>query len=107
MGKKMMALVGIGAGYLLARKELRENPEGPVATVINKVRTNSTVERVSSRAKEKTGEAVRRQGEVITDKIADAVKERLFGAPTQKTREPEIVDIDIEDISDSTSTRQW
>ena len=32
-------------------------------------------------AQARVAQAVRQQGEAVTDKVADAVKERLFGAP--------------------------
>lgn len=100
MGKKMIALIGIGAGYVLARKEMRENPTGPVATVVNKITTNPTVSKASAKARQKTGEVLRKQGEAVTDKVADAVKERLFGGASGSKRqaEPEYVDIHVEEV---------
>lgn len=96
MGKKMIALVGIGAGYVLARKEMRENPTGPVATVIKKVTTNPAVVKAKEATKAKASGVIRKQGEAVTDKVADAVKERLFGAPRT---EPDYVDVQVEDVS--------
>lgn len=96
MGKKMIALVGIGAGYVLARKEMRDNPTGPVATAINKVTTHPSVVKASEATKAKAQGAIKKQGEAVTDKVADMVKERLFGL--ERKSEPDYVDVHVEEV---------
>ena len=107
MGKKLLALVGIGAGYYLVRKQLRENPEGTAAKVVRSVKENPAVQKTASKVTEKSSDFVRKQGEAITDKVADSIKERLFGvAPQQSVHTPgsatntapEDVDVVVEEV---------
>ena len=107
MGKKLLALVGIGAGYYLVRKQLRENPEGAAAKVVRSVKENPAVQKTASKVTEKSSEFVRKQGEAITDKVADSIKERLFGVAPQQTGQtgegvkdatPEDVDVVVEEV---------
>ena len=39
-------------------------------------------------ASDRAGQFVRRQGEAVTDKVADAVKERFFAGPTNHAAAP-------------------
>ena len=97
MGKKLLTVLGIGAGIALVRREVRENPEGGVAKTVNAVTSNPQVRRAGRATKQKASEVFRRQA--ITDKIADAVKERLFGVPVTNKTNPEFVDVQIEEIT--------
>lgn len=99
MGKKLLTVLGIGAGIALVRREVRENPEGGVAKTVNAVTSNPQVRRAGRATKQKASEVFRRQGEAITDKIADAVKERLFGVSVTNKTNPEFVDVQIEEIT--------
>lgn len=99
----MLALIGIGAGYVLARKEMRENPTGPVATVVNKVAGHPTVVKAKEQTKEKASSTLRKQGEAVTDKVADMVKDRLFG--TASKAEPDYVDVQVEEVTPASSPR--
>lgn len=94
MAKKLLTLLGIGAGVLLVRRELKNNPEGPVAKTVNNVTSNPTVMKATETAKSKASEVLRNQGEKVTDKVAEAVKERLFGVQPQ----PETVDVEVEEV---------
>lgn len=94
MAKKLLTLLGIGAGVLLVRRELKNNPEGPVAKTLSTVANNPTVAKATESAKNKAGKVLRNQGEKVTDKVAEAVKERLFGVPPQ----PETVDAEVEEV---------
>lgn len=99
MGKKLLTVLGVGAGIALVRREIRENPEGGVAKTVNAVTSNPQVRRAGEATKKKASEIFRRQGEAVTNKIADAVKERVFGVvPSDKTN-PEFVDVEIEEIT--------
>ncbi|MDU0968505.1 MAG: YtxH domain-containing protein [Actinomycetaceae bacterium] len=97
MGKKTLAVIGIGAGYVLARKEMKENPTGPVATAINKVTTNPTVVKAKEQARVKAQETLRQQGEAVTDKVADVIKDRLFGTSNTKTQ-ADYIDVEVEEV---------
>ena len=99
MGKKLLTVLGVGAGIALVRREIRENPEGGLAKTVNAVTSNPRVRRAGEATKNKASEIFRRQGEAVTNKLADAVKERVFGvAPAGKTN-PEFVDVEIEEIT--------
>lgn len=84
MAKKILTLLGIGAGVMLVRKEMRENPDGTLAKTVDKVATNPTVKRTVDSTKRKASDIIRQQGEAITDKIAEAIKERLFGVSNRE-----------------------
>ena len=99
VGKKLLTVLGIGAGIALVRRELRENPEGGVAKTVNAVTSNPQVRRAGDVTKQKASEIFRRQGEAVTDKIEDVVKERIFGVAPASNSEPEFVDVEIEEIT--------
>ena len=90
MGKKLLTVLGIGAGIALVRREIRENPEGGVAKTVNAVTSNPQVRRAGDATKQKASEIFRRQGEAVTDK---------FGVTPASKSEPEFVDVEIEEIT--------
>lgn len=99
MGKKLLSLIGIGAGTLLVRKELKKNPEGSLAKVISSVTENPAVKKATETTKNKATKVIQKQGEAVTDKVAEVVKERLFGAqPKSNDPEPIYVDVEVEEI---------
>ena len=101
MGKKLLALVGIGAGYYLVRKQLRDNPEGAAAKVVRTVKENPTVQKTTHKVTEKGSEFVRKQGEAITDKVADSIKEGLFGV--ESTDSKNVSEVATEDANTPTA----
>lgn len=102
MGKKLTVLAALGAGYYFARKELREHPDGTFARSLRSVTENPKVVNVTNKTKEKVSEKVREQGEVVTDKVADAVKERLFRPNEPQQEKPEYVDVEVEEVVERT-----
>jgi len=68
MAGKIPFILGLGAGYVLGTRAGRAQYER-IKTAASKVAEQ---------------QAVRTQGEAVTEKVADAVKERLFGAPSSK-----------------------
>lgn len=104
MGKKMIAVLGIGAGYVLARREMRNNPDGPIAVAVRRITENPTVTQARNTAKLKASEQLRIQGERITDKVAESIKNRLFGieerARADSSTGAEYVDIEVEEVSE-------
>ena len=74
--------VGFGIGYVLGTRAGREQYER-ICHFAAKVRRFPVVARPLDAAGEKVSSLVRNQGEKITDKVADAVKERLFRMPAQ------------------------
>nr|WP_223875336.1 hypothetical protein [Nanchangia anserum] len=76
---------------------MRENPEGPVATVVDKVTGHPSVVKAKEQTKAKASHTIRKQGEAVTDKVADMVKDRLFGATTKT--EPDYVDVHVEEVT--------
>lgn len=98
MGKKLAVLAAAGAGYYFLKKELKNNPNGPLARAIRSVTENPKVVDVTNKTKEKVGEKVREQGEVVTDKVAEAVKDRLFRPADGHDNRPEYVDVQVEEI---------
>ena len=82
MGTKTGILIGVGIGYVLGARAGRERYE-PIRAGASKVRRFPIVARPLDAAGQKVSDIVRAGGEQVTDKVADAVKERLFGAPAQ------------------------
>ena len=82
MGTKTGILIGVGIGYVLGARAGRERYE-QIRAGASKVRRFPIVARPLDAAGQKVSDIVRAGGEQVTDKVADAVKERLFGAPAQ------------------------
>lgn len=80
MGMKFGVLVGLGIGYVLGTRAGREQYER-IREASHRLRRTPLVARPLDAAGQKVSDIVRAQGEAVTDKVADAVKERLFGAP--------------------------
>ncbi|WP_231367324.1 MULTISPECIES: YtxH domain-containing protein [unclassified Schaalia] len=84
MGMKMGLVVGLGVGYVLGTRAGREQYD-KIRTVASKVRRVPIVAKPLDAAGAKASDIVRAQGERVTDKVADMVKERLFGAPASSS----------------------
>ena len=80
MGTKTGILIGLGIGYVLGTRAGRERYE-QIRANASKLRRFPVVARPLDAAGQKMSDLVRAGGEQVTDKGADAVKERLFGAP--------------------------
>ncbi|WP_115728353.1 YtxH domain-containing protein [Actinomyces culturomici] len=96
MGTRIGILLGLGAGYVLGTRAGREQYE-KIRETATKVRRLPVVAKPLDRAGERVSDMVRAQGERVTDKVADAVKERLFGAPAT----PKVVDAESDTPSSS------
>ena len=72
MTSKLPFVIGLGAGYVLGTRAGRAQYE--------------RIKTAASRVAEKP--FVRRQGEAVTNKVADAVKERFFAGPTNRAAAP-------------------
>lgn len=84
MGTKIAVLVGLGVGYVLGARAGRERYE-KIREKASKLRRFPIVAKPLDKAGDQVSSFVRAQGERVTDKVADAVKERLFGMPTAST----------------------
>ncbi len=85
MGTKFGLVLGLGIGYVLGARAGREQYERIKAGAM-RIRAVPVVAAPLDRAGEKISDLVRLQGEKVTDKVADAVKERLFGVPAQNAQ---------------------
>ena len=83
MGTKRGLLIGVCIGYVLGARAGRERYD-QIRAAAAKVRRFPVVARPLDAAGQKVSDIVRAGGEQVTDKVADAVKERLFGAPASK-----------------------
>ena len=83
MGTKRGLLIGVCIGYVLGARAGRERYD-QIRAAAAKVRRFPVVARPLDAAGQKVSDIVRAGGEQVTDKVADAVKERLFGAPSSK-----------------------
>ena len=86
MGTKTGILIGVGIGYVLGTRAGRERFEAlmRIRLSASKLRRVPIVARPLDAAGQKMSDLVRAGGEQVTDKVADAVKERLFGAPASQ-----------------------
>ena len=91
MGTKTGILIGVGIGYVLGTRAGRERYE-QIRAGASKIRRFPVVARPLDAAGQKVSDFVRAGGEQVTDKVADAVKERLFRMPAP---EPEITEDDL------------
>ncbi|MDO4260260.1 MAG: YtxH domain-containing protein [Actinomycetaceae bacterium] len=80
MGTKFGLILGLGIGYVLGTRAGREQYER-IRAGASRLRQVPVVAKPLDRAGEKLSDVVRAQGEAVTDKVAEAVKERLFGMP--------------------------
>lgn len=81
MASKIPFILGLGAGYVLGTRAGRAQYERMRSTATRLVEQPFVRDRVEA-ASSRANAFVRRQGEAVTDKVADAVKERLFGSPS-------------------------
>ena len=81
MASKIPFILGLGAGYVLGTRAGRAQYERLKSAATRVTESTAVRERVGA-AQTRLHDVVRQQGEVVTDKVADAVKERLFGQPT-------------------------
>ena len=77
MAGRLPFIVGLGAGYVLGTRAGRAQYE-KLRSGAAKVMEQPFVRRRVDSVSERVSEAVRAQGEIITDKVADHIKERLF-----------------------------
>ena len=84
--------MGTKTGILIGRERYEQIRAGA-----SKVRRFPIVARPLDAAGQKVSDFVRAGGEQVTDKVADAVKERLFGAPASQP-----TTVDTQDTSSRT-----
>ena len=87
MASKIPFILGLGAGYVLGTRAGRAQYERIKAAATRIVERPSVRNKVDS-ASTKASNFVRQQGEAVTDKVADAVKERFFAGPTNRAAAP-------------------
>ncbi|AOZ73341.1 hypothetical protein BK816_08710 [Boudabousia tangfeifanii] len=105
MARKLGLLLAAGVGYVLGSKAGRERYE-QIKNVAGNIRQHPVVSKPLDKAAQNVSEAVRRQGEAITDSMAEAVKSRLFGvSPNQQpTNKAEYIDVEIEEVVEADGT---
>ena len=101
MGTKTGILIGLGIGYVLGTRAGRERYE-QIRASASKLRRVPIVARPLDAAGQKMSDLVRAGGEQVTDKVADAVKERLFGAPASEPTASEPTTVDAQATSSTT-----
>ncbi len=80
MASKLPFIIGLGAGYVLGTRAGRAQYER-MKTAASRVAERPFVKDKVDAASTRAGQFMRKQGEVVTDKVADAVKDRLFRGP--------------------------
>lgn len=97
MASKIPFILGLGAGYVLGTRAGRAQYERIKAAATRIVERPSVRNKVDS-ASTKASNFVRQQGEAVTDKVADAVKDRLFRSPTERTAPAPAVHVDDAEV---------
>ena len=98
MASKIPFILGLGAGYVLGTRAGRAQYERLKSAATRVTESPAVRERVDA-AQSRLHDVVRQQGEVVTDKVADAVKERLFGGPSPASSpSPAAVEVDDAEI---------
>ncbi|MDN5964672.1 MAG: YtxH domain-containing protein [Actinomyces sp.] len=92
MGMKTGIILGLGVGYVLGARAGRERYES-IRSAASRIRSTPVVARPLDSLGDRVSDAVRSQGEKVTDRVADVVKERLFGTSAGRG---EYVDVEIE-----------
>ncbi len=100
MGTKAGIILGVGVGFILGARAGREKYE-QIKQASRKVRNLPIVARPLDAAADKTADAVRSKGNEISDAIADVVKEKLFGVPSERL----VIEATIQDESSATLKR--
>ena len=85
MGMKIGIVLGLGVGYVLGARAGRERYEQIRATAA-RLRRAPVVARPLDAAGQRVSDIVRAGGEHVTDKVADAVKDRLFGGASRSAQ---------------------
>lgn len=93
MASKIPFILGLGAGYVLGTRAGRAQYERIKAAATRIVEKPFVRDKVDS-ASTKASNFVRQQGEAVTDKVADAVKDRLFGG-TSRSAQSESSPVDV------------
>ncbi|CAM3125987.1 hypothetical protein ACSL103130_12085 [Actinomyces slackii] len=93
MAGKLPFLIGLGAGYVLGTRAGRAQYERIKATATRVTEQPFVRERMDA-ASARVGRAVRSQGEAVAEKVAEAVKERLFSSPAQRSEPASPVQVD-------------
>ena len=81
MASKLPFIIGLGAGYVLGPRAGRaqyERMKTAASHAASRVAERPFVKDKVDAASTRAGQFMRKQGEVVTDKVADAVKDRLF-----------------------------
>lgn len=92
MGTKTGIILGLGIGYVLGTRAGRERYES-IRSAAARIRSTPLVARPLDSLGEKVSDTVRAQGEKVTDRVADVVKDRLFGGSSSRG---EYVDVEVE-----------
>ena len=87
MASKLPFIIGLGAGYVLGTRAGRAQYER-MKTAASRVAERPFVKDKVDAASTRAGQFMRKQGEVVTDKVADAVKDRLFRGPADSAASP-------------------
>ena len=85
MASKLPFIIGLGAGYVLGTRAGRAQYER-MKTAASRVAERPFVKDKVDAASTRAGQFMRKQGEVVTDKVADAVKDRLFGGASRSAQ---------------------
>lgn len=96
MAKKLPLVIALGTGYVLGTRAGRPQYER-LRTAAQYIGRQPVVRNAIDSASAATSQFLREQGEVVTDKVAQAIKERLF-TPPAATPQPEPVTVEDAEV---------
>ena len=97
MASKLPFIIGLGAGYVLGTRAGRAQYER-MKTAASRVAERPFVKDKVDAASTRAGQFMRKQGEVVTDKVADALKDRLFRSPAERAAPAPAVHVDDAEV---------
>ena len=101
MASKLPFIIGLGAGYVLGTRAGRaryERMKSAASRAASRVAERPFVRDRVDAASNRAGQFVRRQGEAVTDKVADALKDRLFRSPAERATPAPAVHVDDAEV---------
>lgn len=97
MASKIPFILGLGAGYVLGTRAGRAQYE-KIKAAASRVADQPFVRDTMDTATTKASTFARSKGEVVTDKIVDAVKDRLFGTSSRQAHTQQAVEVDEAEV---------
>ena len=101
MASKLPFIIGLGAGYVLGTRAGRaqyERMKSAASRAASRIAERPFVRDKVVAASARAGQHVRGQGVADSDKVADALKDRLFRSPAERAAPAPAVHVDDAEV---------